>query len=257
MKKILIGFTLGAGMLVYASTWQGVSEIKSGMVISAETLSDNFVYLYNRSWKGGDGDNFIAFQGANGVGAEKYCNVTGDVCMGSNQIVPPTCIGENKALNWDGIKWICNNLGSVTPAKVLSNMRSTDLTIAGPNITYSGTKPGFAYVSVTRQGSVPGRIFSTNPVIVSLSNGDVISSSSTYTESSIDNFYRHKITLNGTELAYADIANPRLNDKHPNRTNTDSYTLGSNSSVPPITKTYTSTRDSNGWIVEIKFMQEK
>ena len=108
-----------------------------------------------------------------------------------------------------------------------------------------------------KSGSAPGRIFTVNPVIVSLSNGGTITTSRTYQQSSKDNYYRHTITLNDIELAYADISRPRLNSSHPRRTNTDSYVLASNSSIPPISRSFTSTRDSDGWIVGIKFMQEK
>jgi hypothetical protein len=46
---VLGGFILAAGSMVFAATWQGTTTIQDGQIISADTIRDNFTYLYDRS----------------------------------------------------------------------------------------------------------------------------------------------------------------------------------------------------------------
>ena len=83
LKKIyliVLGITIGAGSLVMAANvWQGTSQIADGQIISAETIQDNFDYLYARM----------------------------------NTI--PVCMGTSSALGWDGSDWLCLDHTPVVP----------------------------------------------------------------------------------------------------------------------------------------------
>ena len=79
---IIVGFVFGAGSLVFAANvWQGTDTLQDGQIISSETISDNFDFLYTRT------------QALDSI---------------------PVCTGGDKTLGWDGSGWTCNDLDSAT-----------------------------------------------------------------------------------------------------------------------------------------------
>ncbi len=75
--SLIIGLALATGTtFAWDAIWQGTNWIKTGAVISAQKIAENFEYLYSR------------------VGPE------GD-------LVPPECWGKGKKLGWKDNKWIC------------------------------------------------------------------------------------------------------------------------------------------------------
>ena len=69
--------TAGVAFATWQAHWWGTDWIQSGEIISARKVAENFEYLYDRT------------------------------STSTNFKNPPTCTGENKALQWDGDTWVC------------------------------------------------------------------------------------------------------------------------------------------------------
>ena len=79
---VIGGIALAAGSMVFAATWQGATDIQDGQIIQADTLRENFTYLYERSWDFlGDPASPTHLLSSQSVAAPEYCDENGGNCI--------------------------------------------------------------------------------------------------------------------------------------------------------------------------------
>ncbi len=88
LKHLLLVCALSATTVFAAASWSGTASFVDGQIISAQSIKNNFTYLYERRWEFlGDTNNPThLYAGDNAVAAVEYCDETGANCFTADDI---------------------------------------------------------------------------------------------------------------------------------------------------------------------------